>query len=99
MVIGMHPAVDRGLGGALVGEGAHAVEQFGPQSFVPALNFPSCGWRARFGQPRCDAVFSADIPGFVLSSRCGAVVCPGTVFVVDGSGFEAAVEDADEAVG
>jgi hypothetical protein len=26
------------------------------------------------------------------------LVCPGGVFVVDGAGFEAAVQDADEAV-
>ena len=36
-------------------------------------------------------------------SSCGSVdggsVCPGGVFVVGGSVFEAAVEDADEAVG
>ena len=32
------------------------------------------------------------------SGRC-CVVCPGCVFVVAGSRFEAAVEDADEAVG
>jgi len=34
-----------------------------------------------------------------LRCRGGAVVCPGGVFVVDGVGFQAAVEDADEAVG
>jgi hypothetical protein len=34
-----------------------------------------------------------------MSSGVGHVVAPGGVFVVGGSGSEAAVEDADEAVG
>src|SRR5215217_3283275 len=41
----------------------------------------------------------ADIPGSALSSSDSLVVGPGGVLVVDGVGFEAAVEDADEAVG
>ena len=46
------------------------------------------------------ALNSAEIPGFASSSGCGVLmVRPGAVFVVDSSGFEAAVEDADEAVG
>ena len=34
-----------------------------------------------------------------MSSDVGDVVVPGDVFVVGGAGFEAAVQDADEAVG
>ena len=42
---------------------------------------------------------AADIPGSLLSS-CGlGVVAPGGVLAVAGSRFEAAVQDADEAVG
>jgi hypothetical protein len=42
---------------------------------------------------------AADIPGFWLSSCCGVVVSPRDVFVVEGAGFQAAVQDADVAVG
>jgi hypothetical protein len=41
----------------------------------------------------------ADIPGFSMSSRGGDVVAPGDGFAVERSGFQAAVQDADEAVG
>ena len=34
-----------------------------------------------------------------MSSGAGLDVCPGGVLVVEGPGFEAAVQDADEAVG
>ncbi|MCW2761362.1 MAG: hypothetical protein JWR85_1563 [Marmoricola sp.] len=45
------------------------------------------------------ARIAADIPGFSESSSGGGVVCPCGVFVVGGVGFQAAVQDADEAVG
>src|ERR1700753_1157766 len=40
-----------------------------------------------------------DIPGLSVSSGLLAAVSPGGVLSVEGAGFEAAVEDADEAVG
>ncbi len=42
---------------------------------------------------------SADIPGFQTSSGGGRDVCPGGVFVIGGVGLQAAVQDADEAIG
>lgn len=45
------------------------------------------------------ALSAADIPSFSMTSGTGHVVAPGGVFVVASSGFEAAVEDADETVG
>ena len=42
---------------------------------------------------------AADIPGFSKSSGGRGVVCPCGGFVIGGVGFQAAVEDADEAVG
>jgi hypothetical protein len=44
-----------------------------------------------------EARLAADIPRSVGSSDLG-VVAPGRVFVIDGPGLQAAVEDADEAV-
>jgi hypothetical protein len=44
-----------------------------------------------------DALTAADIPCFCLSSGDWKM-SPGGGLVVDGAGFEAAVEDADEAV-
>ena len=41
---------------------------------------------------------ATDIPGFSKSSSGRGVVCPGGVFVVEGVGLQAAVQDADEAV-
>jgi hypothetical protein len=41
---------------------------------------------------------AADIPGFSKSSGGRGVVCPCGLLVVGGAGFQAAVEDADEAV-
>ena len=41
---------------------------------------------------------TSDIPRSRESSGLAAAVAPGAVFVVGGVGFEAAVEDADEAV-
>ena len=41
----------------------------------------------------------ADIPGSELSSGCAELVVPGDGFVVRLAGLEAAVEDADPAVG
>ena len=41
----------------------------------------------------------SDIPGGVMSSRGGGLVCPGDCRVVWGVVHEAAVQDADEAVG
>src|SRR5665647_4345 len=48
---------------------------------------------------RSNAHRAADIPGFSLSSSGPGVVVPGEGFVVGLAGFEAAVEDADPAVG
>ena len=45
------------------------------------------------------APLAADIPGSLKSSGSCCEVGPGGVFVVAGVGFEAAVQDADEAVG
>ncbi len=42
---------------------------------------------------------SADIPGFQPSSGGGQDVCPGGVFVIGGVGLQAAVQDADKAIG
>ena len=42
---------------------------------------------------------AADIPGSVVSSSGAQVVLPGGVLVVEGAVSEAAVEDADPAVG
>jgi hypothetical protein len=45
------------------------------------------------------ALSAADIPGSVVSSGAVVDVCPGGVFVVEGVGLQAAVQDADPAVG
>jgi hypothetical protein len=48
---------------------------------------------------RCPtSVNATDIPGFGLSSCGRVVVGPGGVFVVEGGGLQAAVQDADEPV-
>ncbi len=47
----------------------------------------------------CTSRIAADLPGSVVSSSGVEDVCPGGVLVVGGLGFQAAVEDADEAVG
>src|ERR1700744_1328817 len=42
---------------------------------------------------------ASDIPGLKVSSGLLLAVGPGGVFVVEGAGFEASVQDADEPVG
>ena len=52
-----------------------------------------------WNRPLVVSYSSKDIPGPRLSSGVLLPVALGGVFVVEGAGFEAAVEDADEPVG
>jgi hypothetical protein len=88
---------------ARVGRHLVAVARPGAPGLVHAGRCGSLGGRdCRVAGEHPDhigAPTAADIPGSWLSSGGFGVVVPGGVFVVGGCGFEAAVQDADEAVG
>jgi hypothetical protein len=60
VVVAVHPGVDRGLGGGLVGEPAGVVEQLAAQRLMKTFDLAGGGRGARLGQPGGDAVLPAD---------------------------------------